>query len=138
MVELLGLGPDCPIWDEPDVPGAAPVADVAPAGDVALVLERDADGQAINGRHAKLGEVEDGLVVVVEEAAAVDGLEVPDRIVPDGEGLHPSDGVLQGEDGPEGVGDVSRDPRVDVGAADVQEERALSRHDPEQLAADLA
>ncbi len=135
-------GDDRLVGDEPVVAAASPVASagVAPARDVALVRIRHADGEAVDRHFSGLGEVEDELVAVVEEAGGVDRLEVPDRdrIRPlrlHRDRLDPVDRVLEMEERPQGKGEFVRDPRVLRGRADVEEKGASRLQEPFHFAA---
>ena len=60
------------VRDEPGVAAAVQVLGVPAPRDVGLVLERDADGEAVELDVAGAGQVEDVLVSVVQEALALD------------------------------------------------------------------
>ncbi len=72
VIELLRLGLDCLVGDEPHVASASPVLLVSPACDVGLVFERHSDGKTVDLDRARLGELEHGFVVLIEKAAAGD------------------------------------------------------------------
>ena len=112
------------VGDEPRIAAAAHAGGRGPpAADVRLVLIAHADGLSIDRRVARRGEVEDELVAVVDEAAAVDRLVVTDRqvVVEVGAGagerlldrdrLDPVNRVLQPQMRPDRLGDVDAPSR---------------------------
>src|SRR3546814_1915639 len=71
-----------------------------------------------------------------EKTAAVDRLEMSDRINPDADRFHPCYMALQDKALTKRVCDVHHNPRVGPRSANIQEERSAWFHHPRQLLAD--
>src|SRR5262245_5531885 len=90
--------PDRSIWNEPGVPAASQIALCdSPSSDIALVLVGNPYRQSVQRHHAGLGEVEDVLVAIMQEARTRDWLVVPRGFFANRNRLHPLDGVLEHE-----------------------------------------
>ena len=136
---VLVAGVDGFVGDEPRISPAAQVctARVAPAGDVGLILVGDARRAAVEWDIASFREVEDVFVAVVDEAFRVDGLKMSgtDGLAAaslDGDGFHPVEGVLEGEERRRSIGECEdelvRHQRICRGSADVEKKRGVVYH----------
>src|ERR1700726_2437533 len=109
VIELLRLRPDGLIRDEPHIARASFVPAMSPSRDIRLVLEGDANAQAVEIDISIKREMENRFMIVVHEPAAVDRLEMTDRVIPDRHRLRPDDIILHNKRVPEGARDVHRD-----------------------------
>src|SRR5205823_11080041 len=97
MRPLLFAALDRLIRNEPRVAAATfvPSPRVRPAGDVALVLIRNAEREAVDVDFAADGEMENVFVTIVHESFRADRLEVTERAIIDRDRFDPMDGVLK-------------------------------------------
>jgi len=94
------------VGDEPSVAPAAEVLARRESADVGLGVVRDADGETVERHVATRREVEERLVGHGQVPVRCEGLVLAVRLIPDGDGPHPRDPVLQRPMLPEHVGDV--------------------------------
>ncbi len=130
MVVLGRFGLHRPVGDEPGVAAAARILGMAAAGDVGLVLERHADGQAVQLHVAGQGQVEHVLVVVVEEAPPGQRLVVAHLSGPMLTDLIQVIWFCSTNSGAQPHDQLEWQPWAAVGAGDVEKERGVRPHHP--------